>query len=366
MRLRSQPAAHNQQAMWWPLIFTLFIGFVFLDPVGRHASRFEFALTILGVVLFFVLYSIGLAFWYKRRIALAAIAGVALLGFVFAPFNSAAAIYIIFATSFVPFALGGEIRPTVAFMALILAIAVAETWLLHLHWVFFVISAGYTVILGAGNTYAARQAFAAERLAQIAERERIARDLHDVLGHTLSVIILKSELARKLLDRGANDAEGIEHARSEIADVEKISREALAEVRQTIRGYRAENLQDEFERAKSTLGTAGVKLECHSEKVPITPPQESVLVLVIREAVTNIVRHAQAKKCRLHLKEVNGVCRLEIQDDGRGGPREEGYGMRGMRERIEAIGGTLMQDDRAGTRLTITLPLPTNEGTPSA
>ena len=217
-----------------------------------------------------------------------------------------------------------------------------------------VYSVGYAVVLGAGNTYAARQAFAAERLAKMAERERIARDLHDVLGHTLSVIILKAELAGKLLDRD------LQRAKAEIADVEKISREALAEVRHTIRGYRSEGLQVEIERAKSTLETAGVAVEYHSARVGITPAQESVLALALREAVTNVVRHAQAKTCRLQLLQVNGVCRLEIQDDGRGGLHAEGDGLRGMRERIEALGGSLLQDAHAGTKLTITLPLAAN------
>ena len=75
------------------------------------------------------------------------------------------------------------------------------------------------------------------------------------------------------------------------------------------------------------------------------------------------MRHAGAKKCRLRLEEVNGACRLEIQDDGRGGLHTEGHGLRGMRERIEALGGTLLQDAHAGTKLTITIPLSSNQAT---
>ena len=354
MKLRMKIPHGKQSVTWWPLLFTPYIGFLFLDPLQRHASRLEWALTILGVAVFLVLYSVALAFWYRRPIALGAVVGVAMLGFVFAPFNLGAAIFIIYATSFVPYAVGGEAGPSAALIALILSIVGMESWLLHLAWVFWVYSVGYAVVLGAGNTYAARQAFAAERLAKMAERERIARDLHDVLGHTLSVIILKAELAGKLLDRD------LQRAKVEIADVEKISREALAEVRHTIRGYRSDGLQVEIERAKSTLETAGVAVEYHSTRVGITPAQESVLALALREAVTNVVRHAQAKTCRLQLLQVNGVCRLEIQDDGRGGLHAEGDGLRGMRERIEALGGSLLQDAHAGTKLTITLPLAAN------
>ncbi len=98
-----------------------------------------------------------------------------------------------------------------------------------------------------------------EHLAKVAERERIARDLHDVLGHTLSVIILKSELARKLMDHDPA------RAKAEIADVEQTSREALAEVRSTIRGYRDHSLEAELKQAKATLETAGVTVKSESQ-----------------------------------------------------------------------------------------------------
>ena len=84
---------------------------------------------------------------------------------------------------------------------------------------------------------------------------------------------------------------------------------------------------------------------------------ESVLSMAVREAVTNVVRHAQARTCSLRLEQQNGSCRLEIEDDGRGGSQNEGNGLRGMRERVEMLGGTLTRDSQAGTRLTITLPL---------
>jgi two-component system sensor histidine kinase DesK len=115
------------------------------------------------------------------------------------------------------------------------------------------------------------------------------------------VIILKSELAGKLLERDPEDA------RLEIADVEKISRKALADVRQTIRGYRDENLQEEFARARSTLETAGLVVQSYSEKTALTPAQESALAIVLREVVTNVVRRAQAETCRLNLRNLDAA-----------------------------------------------------------
>ena len=240
-----------------------------------------------------------------------------------------------------------------------------EGLLLHLKgWTLFY-AAVFPVIIGAGNTvFAERNRMnrklrkaneEIEHLAKVAERERIARDLHDVLGHTLSVITLKSELAGKLIDQDPV------RAGKEIREVEKISRQALSEVRDAIRGYRSKGLVAELARAKSTLETAGISVQCDaatSMKIPAM--QESVLSLAVREGVTNVVRHAQARTCRLRIEQQNGTCRLEIADDGQGFSSMEGNGLRGMRERVEMLGGTLERTNNSGTTLTITLPLKAN------
>jgi len=228
-------------------------------------------------------------------------------------------------------------------------------------WVLFY-AALFPIVIGAGNTFFAernrmnRQLRKAheevEHLAKVAERERIARDLHDVLGHTLSVITLKSELAGKLIDRDP------QRAGKEIREVEEISRQALSEVRDAIRGYRAQGLVAELAHAKATLETAGVSVQCDaSTGLQLPAMQESVLSLAVREGVTNVVRHAQATNCRLRLEQNNGTCRLEIADDGQGFVSLEGNGLRGMRERVEMLGGTLERNNRSGTTLVITLPL---------
>ncbi len=190
-----------------------------------------------------------------------------------------------------------------------------------------------------------------EHLAKVAERERIARDLHDLLGHTLSVIVLKSELASRL---GEKDPQ---RAMAEIRDVERISRDALAQVRSAVRGYRPVGLTSELNRTRETLATAGVQVEAALETVPLTPAQESVLALAVREGATNIIRHAQARTCRLGLRSTGSVCELEIADDGRGGATLNGGGLSGMRQRLEALGGTLEIGGPPGTTLRVRLPL---------
>jgi two-component system, NarL family, sensor histidine kinase DesK len=140
--------------------------------------------------------------------------------------------------------------------------------------------------------------------------------------------------------------------------VEEISRQALSEVRDAIRGYRAKGLLAELAQAKSTLETAGLAVQCDAATtVKLPAMQESVLSLAVREGVTNVVRHAQARTCRLRLEQQNGSFRLEIHDDGLGFSSTEGNGLRGMRERVEMLGGTLERRNQSGTTLTITLPL---------
>jgi two-component system, NarL family, sensor histidine kinase DesK len=188
-----------------------------------------------------------------------------------------------------------------------------------------------------------------EHLATVAERERIARDLHDVLGHTLSLVILKSELASKLAERDP------QRAVKEIRDVERVARKALGEVREAIRGYRP-TLEDEVSRARSLLEAAGIRSDVAVALRGLDRSRDEVLAFVLREAITNTVRHASATTCRVIGEDSEGTYRLTVQDDGRGGIVREGNGLRGMRERLELLGGAIAYDGTRGMRLTATVP----------
>jgi len=342
-----------------PFVWLIFLSFFFIHPILDHISRVELILTLLGTAIFLVCY-FGLFSCHGKKWDLLCLAAIAFLGFAFAPFNPGASVFFIYASAFVGFLVE---KPRTAFLllsALLIGVGL-QSWLLHLPTQFWISSIVVSIGVGVANIHFAERNRAnaklrmahdeIEHLAKVAERERIARDLHDVLGHTLSLIILKSELAGKLIVRDA------ERAKEEIGDVERAAREALAEVRHTIRGYRAQSLNAELKRARAALETAGLKVQSDAADITLTPVQESVVALVVREAVTNVVRHARAQNFRLRLAPDNGNCLLEIQDDGRGGDQIEGNGLLGMRERIEALGGTLQRDTSAGTRLTIQFPL---------
>jgi two-component system sensor histidine kinase DesK len=344
---------------WRPvnLIWLIYSGFFFIEPLQRNTRPYW--LTFAGAYACFLaiyLLLISARSGTKRALLLLALA---VLGAAYYPFNSGAGGMLTYVAAFAPF-MAESLPVAGALIAAAALVTAAEGMLLHLTpWSWGVMSF-LTASIGIGNLFGAVRVRANERLnlaqeqiehlATIAERERIARDMHDVLGHTLSVVVLKSELAGKLV---GNDAQ---RARQEIAEVEQIARKALGEVREAIRGYRADGIGAEIARARRTLDTAGVRLEWQAESVHLAPALESVLSLVLREAVTNILRHAGATSCRLELATDSRGTRLSVHDNGRGAIEKEGSGLRGMRQRVEALGGRLEIDSSQGTRLTAQIP----------
>jgi two-component system sensor histidine kinase DesK len=198
------------------------------------------------------------------------------------------------------------------------------------------------------------------RLAATAERERIGRDLHDLLGHTLSLITLKLELARKLADRDPRSS------RAHMEEAERVAREALAQVRSAVTGIRSADLAAELASAKLMLESTQVQLDYDAPPDELPPDVERGLALVLREAVTNIARHAQAARARIEFAREAKTVQLCIGDDGRGGVAEDGNGLAGMRDRVRALGGTLSVESPrgGGTRLLVRLPLAWREPVP--
>ncbi len=341
---------------WMPLMWLPFMLWFFLDPYWKHAGPLRWTLNTVAGLFFAYLY---LQAFSRPRIRNICIALMILMAVIAIPFNPGGIGFLIYAA-----AAGGfniKLRWVITILAVELSILLFYAVRLHLDIGSWGSMALLIVLVGFGNHHWATSYCHDEKmrlaheelehLAKVAERERIARDLHDVLGHTLSLITLKSELARKLVDRDP------ERAKQEMHEVENASRAALADVREAIRGYRSDGIFAELARARAALETAGVVVECDTAPVPLSPAQESVLALALREAVTNVVRHAEARRCNVVLKRNDVLCTLEVADDGCGTAGPEGNGLRGMRERLEALGGSLRLLSSNGTRLIIDLPL---------
>jgi len=178
------------------------------------------------------------------------------------------------------------------------------------------------------------------RLAVIEERERLSRDLHDLLGQTLSMITLKSELARHLV------TEEPERCAQELLEIERVSRQTLREVREAVAGYRQPNLASELEGARQLLSAAGIDAQIESIKEVLPRAFDAVLAWTVREGVTNVIRHSRARQCRIRLTKENGEVTAEVLSDG--GQREHaestvrpGVGLSGLRERVSALGGRM-------------------------
>lgn len=362
LRAGGGPFEHHPHPRYFDLIWLIYSAFFFIEPFQRN--NLTYWIQFAAFYFCFVTLYVALICARTRRTAYWLLAALALLGLLAYPANSGACGMFIYVVAFAPFVTDSLAVCMVIFLLAILSM-MAEGLLFHLNPWSWGFPAFLCLAIGAANTIAAQRMRAnqklhlaqeqIEHLAKVAERERIARDLHDVLGHTLSLVVLKSELAGKLLERDPG------RARQEMADVEQIARTALGEVRQAIRGYRSEGLLAEIGHARSTLDAAGVTLECASEPPKLRPAEETVLALVVREAVTNIVRHAQASRCRMTFAANAGGASLIVEDDGRGGIREEGNGLRGMRERVDSLGGNIRIDSSQGTRLVIEIPAQTME-----
>lgn len=202
-------------------------------------------------------------------------------------------------------------------------------------WFFTVIVAGVGAGTGLVRVLEDRQVDHQRLSAQTtiaAERERVARDVHDVLGHSLTVISLKADLAGRLMD--ADPAA----ARTEVSQIQDLSRQALAEIRSTVGGLRVARLEDELTAARSVLCDAGIEPSMPEDHQVVDPRHRITLAWVLREAVTNVVRHSDARRCAIEL----GPGLLRVTDDGRGVRQVgEGNGIRGLRERVAAAGGVI-------------------------
>ncbi|HET9031833.1 MAG TPA: sensor histidine kinase [Dokdonella sp.] len=369
LRIRARLIPEELQLGWMP-IFTLgYLAFLFMPLLFSYSGSLKMSgfpitelwPTLLSIAIFLPIYFKS----YRCRglqSEIFCVLGMAALGYALLPFNVYSNTYLIYAGAFTAFIKAGLLRKFIGVLVML------GVFLLELVWfgtpIFvFALTATITLAVFFSNHFYhenARKRAALKlshdevrRLAALAERERIGRDLHDLLGHTLSLIALKSELAGKLIDRD------IAAARHEVDEVTRVARDALAQVRRAVSGIRAAGLAAELASARQLLESDGISFDYSLGEVEISVEQETVLALVVREAITNIQRHARARKASVIVESRKGDLHLRIEDDGRGSAIVAGNGLKGMRERVEALGGRLRIDSvrGKGTRLEVDMEL---------
>jgi two-component system sensor histidine kinase DesK len=368
----------TRQMGYWFLAYLLIYP---LPWLGRPPSVLDIAASAVGVAVFLPLYLAG--FGRSDARALRCGLAVAAIGLALQPFGGIWGVFIVYACGL----LGGLLprrRATGAVAAVAAAVAALVLWRDiglgdWLPTLFF--SAMTTMVSVYSAAYAAQSAELAasrdeaRRLAVVAERERIARDLHDLLGHTLTAVAVKADLAGRLID--ADPA----RAKAEIEDIRRTARTALADVRAAVTGMRSTRLATELATARRALDSAGITLRTEGVP-PVLPPEvETALAFVLLEGVTNVVRHAQARQCEVTFTREGGGVVLRIRDSREppgpaatpdppavpvatsvGGPlapaqAPEGHGIAGMRQRLAAVGGTLaLQFKPAGSVLVAFVP----------
>ena len=349
---------------WFGMVYLFFVYLpLFFMPVVPDAA---IVASLLATALFVPIY---LGFFSSRlrphpRMRFALLLSTAALGYVLIPFNPGGNAFVIYAMVMAASIL--DARRTVLLSLAMVGLLAWQFWMVMPNLVYAVGSVAVVAVIGtmaaAGVLYArersCRQAGLmltqdeVRRLAGMAERERIGRDLHDLLGHTLSVVALKSELAGKLIQRDPAAA------RVQIGEVEEVARQALAQVREAVAGIRAAGLQAELAAARLALLSAEISFDQRLPVIELPGEVEAALAMALREAVTNVIRHAGARRVEVELVETAHEWQLSISDDGRGGIGRHGNGLTGMDERLRALGGSVEIDSApgAGTRVLLRVP----------
>ncbi|MGH8091032.1 MAG: sensor histidine kinase [Rudaea sp.] len=366
-RYTHDAASGKKPAHWLPVLMLVWTIWIFFVPLFQTGDAFRHWLwpTVASFVAFLWLY--WRTYYRSRTQVIWSASAMAVLGLVLMPFNPGAQCYFIYACAYFPCS-GTTRRAALATLAALALYTVEWLLVLKFDWAYWINGVLISICIGFMNLNFVRKAERdaalrmshdeVRRLAATAERERIGRDLHDLLGHTLSLITLKSELANRLFDRD------VAAAKREMVDVERVARDALAQVRRAVTGIRAAGFAAELASARLLLESNGVHLDYELADAGMPAEVETALAMTVREAVTNIQRHARATRASIALERAGGRLILRIADDGRGGGIVPGNGLSGMRERLASVGAELRVESQRGhgTTLTASMPLPERAG----
>jgi two-component system sensor histidine kinase DesK len=361
----------NVNEQFSPYVWLIYLPLFFTPVIIFHDEPMDLVWTALASIAFLGLYFH--AYWVKSRYLIYHIVVIALMGTLIAFITPTACTLFIYAGAFC-----SRLKPikyAVTVLAALLVWIVFISWFFSFEMFFYQPALIFTLIVGILNIYQnvlhqnklelilSRKE--TQRLAQVAERERIARDLHDLIGHTFSVITLKADLAGRLLDKGLD--KDLEKARTEIKQLENISRDALSQVREVVSGYRTSDLLSELANAKNVFGSVDIDFyyqfeNIDEQQIELDNTSNKELAIVLRELVTNIIKHAKATQVSAIITHENGKIVLAMQDDGQGFEnfQHKGFGLKGIEERAQKLKGFVSiktGGDYTGTLSKIGLPM---------
>jgi two-component system sensor histidine kinase DesK len=356
---RTSAVPEMRDHRWGKWVWLVYLALYPLPYLRNPPTTTELLVSFGAVALFLFIYVRTMHPKVGGNVIIVSSAVTALLSFALYPFGGLWGVFTIYACAFAAY-----IRPprvAVLVVTTICAALLLFAWVIGMRWhewifilfmsVMVAVSSILFATLEENNRKLAESRETARQMTVVAERERIARDLHDLLGHTLTVVAVKADLAAKLLGRDP------QRAAAEIDDIRSTARTALADIRAAVTGMRATTLAAEVAQARQALAAAGVTLNYSAAIDELPDHLEATLAYLVREGVTNVVRHAQAARCDIRIERDVDAVRLELRDDGAGGVTREGNGLRGMRARVEQYAGSLSITSDSGTRITIRMPL---------
>lgn len=339
----------------WLVYLSIFFTSLYSFSRGEHAYLISAIATVLFLVVYFHAYRANSKL-VKYDILL--ILGI---GTLLATITPGASVFFVYAGAFC--CRLGDAKAAFIGLFFIVLWAGVSSFLLSLSVFFFVPAILFSLLIGGVNIYQwemdkkRKEIILSKQeirdLAKTAERERIARDLHDLIGHTFSVITLKAELAGKLFDKD------LPRAKHEVLELENISRDALKQIREVVTGYRTSDLNTELAHAKFVLESNEINFVYQIDELSISEAVNKELAIILKELVTNVLKHAQASKVRVEIRQQQNHAIMTLSDNGVGIAVNltNGFGLQGIKERIQKLSGKLTLESKQGTHFVIEVPL---------
>ncbi|WP_445428785.1 sensor histidine kinase [Alishewanella sp. HL-SH05] len=343
-------------------IYLINLVFYIIPLFTVRFALWQYLSMALALLLFLACYFA--AYRCKRQQLHWPITGIVLIASLITPINEGSIAMFAYAGFFIGYAYA--LKPYLLLMSMLVALLVVLDISLGIAWPLFLIM-GVPIVLAVSLLGRAEQAKLRHRLAEhksedeikqlaaMVERERIGRDLHDILGHTLSSIVLKADLAEKLLSH-QKTAEAQQH----LMELSQIARDALSQVRQSVSGYKHQGLAAEVTKLLARLRDAGCKAELVGTIPVLDKRRETTMLLALTELVTNVMRHSKADRCQISFSQQSDCLKVEVTDNGKASNLKEGNGLQGLRQRLAAVGASLRLQQHEGVTALIELPLREN------